>query len=33
MLGGILLSFHNIVYLNSILEKWKKEKLWISWDT
>jgi queuine tRNA-ribosyltransferase len=27
MLGGILLSFHNIVYLNSILEKWKKEKL------
>lgn len=25
MLGGILLSFHNIVYLNNMLENWKNE--------
>lgn len=27
MLGGILLSFHNIVYLNTILESWKQKML------
>lgn len=27
MLGGILLSFHNIVYLNNILENWKQKLL------
>jgi len=27
MLGGILLSFHNIVYLNTILENWKQKLL------
>jgi len=27
MLGGILLSFHNIIYLNTILEKWKQKIL------
>lgn len=27
MLGGILLSFHNIVYLEKILEDWKKKML------
>lgn len=28
MLGGILLSLHNILYLHDILEKWKREVIW-----
>ena len=27
MLGGILLSLHNIVYLHKIVEDWKKDML------
>jgi hypothetical protein len=27
MLSGILLSLHNIVYLERLLEDWKKKKL------